>query len=771
MTILYRSNRMPSKGAILITNPRRKKPMLRRRKNAIKLRTNSAKDRFVADHLFQYYSTGRKKEALDLVKALKKTSKGGSYEAYQAAFIEAGGQKAYDASREKRRKDGHAFKSGKSGWGKALKLKPGAYRSLASLRTAAKKSKEKGATAKGRADLKAFLSQHKITAKPKASAPRSGAKRKGSRKLSPWQQYVKDHKGQGIPMVELADMARKEGILKSNPHCKNPKRRKNYRVKGRKSPVVGKNFWFDFLNQEKKRQTCKTKKELRRKYYYSFLPKALAVQVKSGRISAADRRAVLAKLQAKAKKDGIHPAKRKTAKRKASAAKKGASISAKRTAKRRTTSKRKGAKRKLSAWNRFVKKQSGKGLSLAKIADMARKQGIIGKAAAKKGKAVASKKRKSSKGKASAWTKFQKKFGGRGLTATQMKRLYRKSAGEQKVVLQRLAKIRKRKGESKKKAVARYRDRAGGMLYTPKRTKSGAKDKRYIGSGGKRGEIYGPFLARLNPRHGGLVSFAVKQYDALGKAVSKIPVVGFLGSYVAPVLTVGSVGYGLYAVGKKFGPGFVAGVPQVAAKIPLVGQYVAPVAGYISDKFAYTSLAVISGAALAAASKLPVADKVISMQGAKYVAGIAFAAGLAWDIKDMLVGGGLAASPFAGASYSGAHSAGGLTRAQTAALRAGPHAVQALAQRSPQGRSLDALISIMGFSKAQKLAYMSPAAQRRSLLALKARLGQMRGPSQSLPSQGQPALSVSSPLMGAANTFGGAQGLGYGALMYAGKGY
>lgn len=158
------------------------------------------------------------------------------------------------------------------------------------------------------------------------------------------------------------------------------------------------------------------------------------------------------------------------------------------------------------------------------------------------------------------------------------------------------------------------------------------------------------------------------------------------------------------------------------------------------------------------------------------VSGLAVALGLGKDIMDVFINGGfkqlrgIGVNPLAGPSYSGAH-AGGLTRAQVAALRAGPHAVQALAQRSPQGRSLDALISIMGFSKAQKLAYMSPAAQRRALLSLKARLGQMRGPSQSLPSQGQPALSVSSPLMGAANSFGGAQGLGYGALMYAGKGY
>lgn len=713
--------------------------MLRRRRNAIKIRKNSPKDRFIAEYLFGYYKLkgAKRTSALAKVKAMKKLKLGGKYSEYQKAYKKAGGPAALKRHKAKMSKKKASFKSTRLG--KTLGL-----------------SSKKRTTAKRR-----------TTAKPKQSAIQKG-----------WNKYRQAHENKEWKnWKKLTDAQKKKwggaygtAKLKSvyGKKKSNPKRRKNYRVKRR--TVVGKNFWHDFINQERKVQTCKTKKELRKKYYYSFLPRALAKQVKSGRISAADRRAVLAKLQAKAKKAGIHPTKRKTAKRKASSKRRSVSTRKRASAKRKAAPKRRkvaakkrsSSKRKLSAWNRFVKKHSGKGLSLAKIADMARKQGVIGKGAAKKRKPVSSRKRSAAKGKASKWTRFQKKMGGRGLTAVQMKRLYRKSPSEQKLVMERLKKTRRRKGESKRKAAARYRKRTAGMIRTSKRGtgKSGFAPGR---------NVMGPFLLRLNPRHGGLVGFALKQYNKVGKAVSKIPVVGFLGAYVPTVLTYGSVGYGLYEVGKRFGPTFVSVVPQAVSMVPVVGPMAAPYVEKALDKFAYTGLGMVSGITLGILSKLPVADRLISAQGAKLVGGLATGLGLAWDIKDMLLGGGISANPLAGPSY-GSYGAGGLSRSQVAALRAGPHAVHALAQRSSQGRSLEALINIMGFAKAQKMAYMSPSAQRRALLSMKARLGHQQA-QHSQSSQGQPALSVSSPLMGAANSFGGAQGLGYGALMYAGKGY
>ena len=57
----------------------------------------------------------------------------------------------------------------------------------------------------------------------------------------------------------------------------------------------------------------------------------------------------------------------------ASAAKKTRSSSA------RKSTKKASSKKKLTPWTRFVKKHAGKGLSMAKLADMARKQGVIGK--------------------------------------------------------------------------------------------------------------------------------------------------------------------------------------------------------------------------------------------------------------------------------------------------------------------------------------------------------------------------------------------------------
>ena len=732
MTVLYRSNRMPSKGAILITNPRRRKPMLRRRRNAIKIRKNSPKDRFIAEYLFGYYKLkgAKRTSALAKVKAMKKLKLGGKYSEYQKAYKKAGGPAALKRHKAKMDKKKGDFKSTKLG--KTLGL-----------------SSKNRTTAKGR-----------TTAKPKQSAIQKG-----------WNKYRQAHENKEWKnWKKLTDAQKKKwggafgtAKLKSvyGKKKSNPKRRKNYRVKSR--TVVGKNFWHDFINQERKVQTCKTKKELRKKYYYSFLPRALANQVKSGRISAADRRAVLAKLQAKAKKAGIHPTKRKTAKRKASSkrrssvsTRKRASAKRKAAPKRRKVAakKRSSSKRKLSAYNVFFAKHRKAGKTPKQIGVMWGKQG--------KRKPVASRKRSAAKGKASSWTAFQKKMGGRGLTRIQMKRLYKKSAGEQKLVMERLKKTRRRKGESKRKAAARYRKRTAGMIRTSKRGtgKSGFAPGR---------NVMGPFLLRLNPRHGGLVGFALKQYNKVGKAVSKIPAVGFLGAYVPTVLTYGSVGYGLYEVGKRFGPTFVSVVPQAVSMVPVVGPMAAPYVEKALDKFAYTGLGMVSGITLGILSKLPVADRLISAQGAKLVGGLATGLGLAWDIKDMLLGGGISANPLAGPSY-GSYGAGGLSRSQVAALRAGPHAVHALAQRSPQGRSLEALINIMGFAKAQKMAYMSPSAQRRALLSMKARLGHQQA-QRSQSSQGQPSLSVSSPLMGAANSFGGAQGLGYGALMYAGKGY
>lgn len=77
----------------------------------------------------------------------------------------------------------------------------------------------------------------KLTGKRRASSQNTTTKkqRRGGKKLNAWQQFVADHRGEGYSMAELADMARKQGVIgekaKSNPR----KTRRNGRGKGRLS--------------------------------------------------------------------------------------------------------------------------------------------------------------------------------------------------------------------------------------------------------------------------------------------------------------------------------------------------------------------------------------------------------------------------------------------------------------------------------------------------------------------------------------------------------
>jgi len=163
---------------------------------------------------------------------------------------------------------------------------------------------------------------------------------------------------------------------------------------------------------------------------------------------------------------GITPARRKAAKKRTSAAKK-----------RKTTKGKKKMSAGMKKYQAFRKREAKKGKTPKQISAAWKK------AKAKTGVKVSSKKRRSTKGR-SKWQIFTKKFGGRGLSRTQLKRLYRRPKAQQDLVLKRLKKTKTRKGESKYAARKRYKSRARGM----------ARQK------GKRQPMMGPYLLRLNPR-------------------------------------------------------------------------------------------------------------------------------------------------------------------------------------------------------------------------------------------------------------------------------
>jgi hypothetical protein len=88
----------------------------------------------------------------------------------------------------------------------------------------------------------------------------------------------------------------------------------------------------------------------------------------------------------------------------------------------RSGSRRTGGRKTLTAWQKYVKANAGKGKSMSQLADEARKKGIIGK------KATTSTRKKTGNGRrgGNAWTRFQKRNGGKGYTAKQLHDAYKK---------------------------------------------------------------------------------------------------------------------------------------------------------------------------------------------------------------------------------------------------------------------------------------------------------------------------------------------------------
>ena len=155
--------------------------MATRRRNGLALRRNGALNKMVAKKIGTSVSTaaGRKK-----VQDYKRTA------AYKKWAASAATKKRLTAARkaEKAKTAKKRAHKAKTGMSKAAQF----YASVSGRKT---KSKSKG--------------------------------RKSKKGLNAWQQYVSDHSGRGIPMDQLADMARKEGVIGGTAKKAAPKKRRS----------------------------------------------------------------------------------------------------------------------------------------------------------------------------------------------------------------------------------------------------------------------------------------------------------------------------------------------------------------------------------------------------------------------------------------------------------------------------------------------------------------------------------------------------------------
>ena len=223
----------------------------RRRRNGLALKQNSAKDRFIAR------SHGL---ALSTVKRMK--SKSGDPSRYAELFREAGGATGLKKYKAKGKATRASVKSGSykySTWGaKKKKAAPKRRRAAAKRKTRKKSTRKGGVSAWNRyvAEHRGMgMSMSEIADKARkegviggrsnprrrknALALKTNRRRRNAlalktnrrRKLSAWNRFVKKHAGSGHSMSKLADMARKQGVLKNNPK----RRRNSYRKRTRKN--------------------------------------------------------------------------------------------------------------------------------------------------------------------------------------------------------------------------------------------------------------------------------------------------------------------------------------------------------------------------------------------------------------------------------------------------------------------------------------------------------------------------------------------------------
>jgi len=712
MAIIYRSNPMPTKGALFVTNPRRK-PVLR---------------------------VNRRKFARFLASKIDGDSK---------KF------KKYDTDKFKRSEEYRALRA------KYLPM----Y----------EKQKDRHAEVLSRASLKIMLGQTKSEAKKKAVAQ--------LRKLGMTQKEAGDYfEKKYRPMKNQSRGSKSSTQTKTNPRGKTMSTSARRSAANKKAKaLIKKGRLLSFAKFRSLYKGCgysvKTVARMYKKYKNEVLRGKAGKAPGKGRIGP---------------KHGLRRLKRKKA-----SAKRKASTKKKTSAKKKASSKKKGSSRKkLSAYQKFVKSKAGKGLSMAKIADMWRKSG---KAKSSAKKARSSSARKSSKRKVSKWTAFQKKMGGRGLSNLQLKRLYKRSKAEQDLFLKRRPKFRKRKGESTAAAKRRYKQRTGSLVTQGKQ--------------GKR-RLIGPVLMRLNPKSGVLQPI-LGLFDMAEGIVEAVPVVGSsVAPFTKPILLGASMGALSFYSLKKFGPDLY--------KVPYVGN--------VLEKGAYT----VGGSAIALICMLGSRLGLFDSDNASLVASAAVLTGAAIDVHDHLMGvaiipeisqmqseldelispqedqeaeaiasdlqdsADLGAINLSGYGDGGAYIIGSGSAALGAlnlgavhlghaahapqdfsmlegqAIMQGPDALNAVAARpGMEGKRWAWLVKMIGFDNVQELAKLPP--RKRVLVIRKLKRNASQYAQQLLaPAQESIMEDVAMPIANSANgvgAVGAAHGMGYGALMLAGSGY
>jgi hypothetical protein len=775
MAIIYR-NPMPMSGAFFIENPRRnkRKSKSKTRRNAIRI--NGPKDRMIRA------ATGM---SLAQIKALKKSD----YKRYQALFEQVGGSGTLAKIRGEKLPDGR--RAGRA-FGTALgKLKK-------------KYAKAFNDPAKRKKIERAFFAGGTVTIDGKTFDPRAEAGLMGD--TVGRYSIVKTAKKASASRKKAASKpARKSTAKKASSQVETMQltRTQNgrYRLgnkfisKADAAALMG----VDVDSLELMAINNPRGKKMRRNAWKND--------------SAGHRKAALKgwrKRRAAMRKKKKAPAKRKARK---SVAKKRKSVAKRKSTRTVSTTRHKSLLKK--AHKAVAKKKFRSPKSRMKAVWAEYKKLAKGKSSGKKAVAkatrrkarVASKKRSVAR-KASAWQKFLKRMGNRGLSREQLRRLYKKPKSQQDVIAKQFPKIRKKKGATAKRRRAAI-SRRGAIRVSKARKGKGR---------GAHQPLMGPYMARLNPKFsvGGLLSRA-EQF------VGGIPVVRTIAPAIIPI----ALGAGVYYVHQLAEPyvmPLVTKVGGVVAKIPVVGKAVPfllskpyTMTGLVAagalgllhryDLISRQDAAMIGGTAIAMGVGLdlslkPFAEAAMAVQ--EQVAAVDTAAAqeeIAVDSADAMgavhmgavhMGGvhlsGLA-SDYADAHFGDAYMCGeDLHPEECAAAIAGERYFFNKFGKSPQritgkqsiysrhagrqGHRFGWLIKMVGFANFQKIAALPPH-QRRQVIARLRKKAMASVPQAVAAAQAaQPALvSASLPIDGASNGAGGVDGVSYGALMFAGNGY
>lgn len=784
MAIIYR-NPMPMSGAFFIENPRRRKRKAtpkRRRASAVRTRRNGPKVAMIAK-----YSGLTRKQVRELNRS--------DYAAAERMFEAAGGQSMLDRLRGEKLPNGRrAGRDFGVAMGKLKKKYPKEFNNTAQRKKILQALFEGGTVKIGNktfdpraeADLMgdtvgrySIVSTKSKSRKPKArkstasksKASKSKASKSGSRKEMSLTRTQNGRYRLGNKFISKADAANLMGVdvdslelmAINNPRGRKMRRNAWYNDKAghRKAALKG---WRKRRAAMKKKKKAPAKRKARKSV--AKKRKSVAKRKSTRTVSATRHKSLLKKAHKAVSKRNFRSAK----------------------------------SRMKAVWAEYRKLAKGKSSGKKAVAKATRRK-----------RRVATKRRSVAR-KASAWTKFQKRMGNRGLSREQLRRLYKKSKGQQDVIAKQFPKIRKKKGHTAKRRRSAMAKRGAIRVGKPRSGKGR----------GAHQPLMGPYMARLNPKFsvGGMLRRAER-------FVGNIPIVRTVAPAVIPI----ALGAGVYYVHQLAEPyvmPLVTKVGGMVAQVPVVGKAVP----FLLSK-PYTMTGLVASGALALMSQYDL----ISRQDAAMIGGTAIAMGVGLDLSlkpfaqaavavqeqvaavdpmaaqeeiamanagmgavqygdggQYIIGaptqdlGGLA-SDYNDASMGDAHVSGeDMHSEESAAAVAGDRYFFNKFGQSPRritgkqsiysrhagrrGHRWAWLIKMIGFANFQKIAALPPH-QRRQVIARLRRKAMASVPSQIAAVQAsQPDLvSASLPIDGASNGAGGADGMSYGALMFAGNGY